>query len=114
MHRMQLYDELIIFRLSISSPLTYAFRSSATDFPQISLMLFQEGGNSASLTLSKVAGIFYILCGGMILSMATAFAEFLYRCKLERCEATRKNHLQRKALRSSSDHSQKRSRSAEL
>uniref|UniRef100_A0AAF5PPT2 Glutamate receptor n=2 Tax=Wuchereria bancrofti TaxID=6293 RepID=A0AAF5PPT2_WUCBA len=73
-----------------------------------------EGGNSASLTLSKVAGIFYILCGGMVLSMATAFAEFLYRCKLERYEATRKNHLQRKALRSGSDHSQKRSRSAEL
>ncbi|VDO26879.1 unnamed protein product, partial [Onchocerca flexuosa] len=52
--------------------------------------LFQEGGNSASLTLSKVAGIFYILCGGMILSMATAFVEFVYRCKLERCEAARK------------------------
>uniref|UniRef100_A0A1I7VK51 PBPe domain-containing protein n=1 Tax=Loa loa TaxID=7209 RepID=A0A1I7VK51_LOALO len=73
-----------------------------------------EGGNSASLTLSKVAGIFYILCGGMILSMATAFVEFLYRCKLERCETARKNHLRRKTLSSGNDHSQKRSRSAEL
>ncbi|VBB25177.1 unnamed protein product [Acanthocheilonema viteae] len=73
-----------------------------------------KGGNSASLTLSKVAGIFYILCGGMILSMATAFLEFLYRCKVERCEAAKKNLLRRKTLRDSTDHAQKRSRSAEL
>ncbi|MCP9259355.1 Glutamate receptor 4 [Dirofilaria immitis] len=72
-----------------------------------------EGGNSASLTLSKVAGIFYILCGGMILSMATAFVEFVYRRKLERCGAVR-NHLRRKTLPGGNDHLQKRSRSAEL
>lgn len=49
-------------------------------------MHFQDGGNSASLTLSKVAGIFYILCGGMTLSMIAAFTEYLYRAKKQKHE----------------------------
>uniref|UniRef100_A0AC34QBS5 Glutamate receptor 1 n=1 Tax=Panagrolaimus sp. JU765 TaxID=591449 RepID=A0AC34QBS5_9BILA len=40
-------------------------------------------GSSASLNLSKVAGIFYILMGGMIVSMFTALAEFIYRSRIE-------------------------------
>ena len=40
-------------------------------------------GASASLNLSKVAGIFYILMGGMIVSMFTALAEFIYRSRIE-------------------------------
>ncbi|VDM97753.1 unnamed protein product, partial [Thelazia callipaeda] len=40
-------------------------------------------GHNASLNLSKVAGIFYILIGGMIASMLAAFGEFLYRSRIE-------------------------------
>ncbi|TKR67521.1 hypothetical protein L596_023665 [Steinernema carpocapsae] len=40
-------------------------------------------GSSASLNLSKVAGIFYILMGGMISSMIAALCEFLYRSRIE-------------------------------
>uniref|UniRef100_A0A914UT28 Glutamate receptor 1 n=1 Tax=Plectus sambesii TaxID=2011161 RepID=A0A914UT28_9BILA len=40
-------------------------------------------GQSASLNLSKVAGIFYILMGGMIASMVAALGEFLYRSRIE-------------------------------
>uniref|UniRef100_A0A0N4ZEY1 Glutamate receptor 1 n=1 Tax=Parastrongyloides trichosuri TaxID=131310 RepID=A0A0N4ZEY1_PARTI len=39
--------------------------------------------SSASLNLSKVAGIFYILMAGMIVSMIAALGEFLYRSRLE-------------------------------
>ncbi|KAI6240078.1 Glutamate receptor 1 [Aphelenchoides fujianensis] len=40
-------------------------------------------GSSASLNLSKVAGIFYILMGGMVISMIAAVGEFLYRSRIE-------------------------------
>ncbi|CAI5446210.1 unnamed protein product [Caenorhabditis angaria] len=40
-------------------------------------------GSSASLNLSKVAGIFYILMGGMVASMFAALGEFLYRSRIE-------------------------------
>ncbi|VDD88194.1 unnamed protein product [Enterobius vermicularis] len=40
-------------------------------------------GHNASLNLSKVAGIFYILMGGMIASMLAALIEFLYRSHIE-------------------------------
>ncbi|CAJ0578496.1 unnamed protein product, partial [Mesorhabditis spiculigera] len=40
-------------------------------------------GSSASLNLSKVAGIFYILMGGMVASMVAALGEFLYRSRIE-------------------------------
>ncbi|PAV83947.1 hypothetical protein WR25_25194 [Diploscapter pachys] len=40
-------------------------------------------GSGASLNLSKVAGIFYILTGGMIASMLAALGEFLYRSRIE-------------------------------
>ena len=43
---------------------------------------FQDG-SGASLNLSKVAGIFYILTGGMIASMLAALGEFLYRSRIE-------------------------------
>ncbi|VDN54991.1 unnamed protein product [Dracunculus medinensis] len=54
-----------------------------------------EGGTSSSLTLSKVAGIFYILCCGMVISMASALAEYLYRLKNERLyeKASKVNEL---------------------
>lgn len=42
-----------------------------------------QDGSSASLNLSKVAGIFYILMGGMIISMIAAIGEFLYRSRIE-------------------------------
>ncbi|GMT18942.1 hypothetical protein PFISCL1PPCAC_10239, partial [Pristionchus fissidentatus] len=42
-----------------------------------------QDGSSASLNLSKVAGIFYILMGGMIASMIAALGEFLYRSRIE-------------------------------
>uniref|UniRef100_A0AC34GUL2 Glutamate receptor n=1 Tax=Panagrolaimus sp. ES5 TaxID=591445 RepID=A0AC34GUL2_9BILA len=40
-------------------------------------------GSSASLNLSKVAGIFYILMGGMVVSMFAALIEFVYRSRIE-------------------------------
>lgn len=50
--------------------------------------LFQDS-QSASLNLSKVAGIFYILIGGMVVAMVAALIEFLYRSRLE----ARKNNV---------------------
>lgn len=47
----------------------------------VSLICSQDGSNS--LNLSKVAGIFYILMGGMIASMMAALVEFLYRSRIE-------------------------------
>lgn len=41
-----------------------------------------DGGQSA-LTLSNVAGIFYILIGGLILAIIVAIAEFLYKSKVD-------------------------------
>ena len=47
-------------------------------------LLFQGGGSSQSaLTLSNVAGIFYILIGGLGLSMFMSLLEFLYKSKRE-------------------------------
>uniref|UniRef100_A0A914V469 Glutamate receptor 1 n=1 Tax=Plectus sambesii TaxID=2011161 RepID=A0A914V469_9BILA len=40
-----------------------------------------DGGESSSLNLSKVAGIFYILMGGMVLSLVTAFSEYLFQSR---------------------------------
>lgn len=42
-----------------------------------------QDGRNTSLNLSKVAGIFYILIGGMIASMLAALGEFLYRSRIE-------------------------------
>jgi len=42
----------------------------------------QSGGSSQSaLTLSNVAGIFYILIGGLGLSMVVSLLEFVYKYK---------------------------------
>ena len=38
---------------------------------------------SASLDIKKVAGIFYILIGGMIGAMLAAMGELLYRSRIE-------------------------------
>uniref|UniRef100_F1LAV7 Glutamate receptor 2 n=1 Tax=Ascaris suum TaxID=6253 RepID=F1LAV7_ASCSU len=51
-----------------------------------------ESGNSASLNLSKVAGIFYILSCGMVLSLVTAFAEYIYRTRKQRYDAIKFRH----------------------
>ncbi|EGT53286.1 hypothetical protein CAEBREN_28713 [Caenorhabditis brenneri] len=48
-----------------------------------------DGGTSSSLNLSKVAGIFYILLAGMVLSMCTALIEFLFRKNKENREKER-------------------------
>uniref|UniRef100_A0A158P968 Glutamate receptor ionotropic, kainate 2 n=1 Tax=Angiostrongylus cantonensis TaxID=6313 RepID=A0A158P968_ANGCA len=45
-----------------------------------------DSGASSSLNLSKVAGIFYILMSGMVLSMLAALVEFLIRKKKENKE----------------------------
>ncbi|VDK51192.1 unnamed protein product [Gongylonema pulchrum] len=45
--------------------------------------VLRRDGHNASLNLSKVAGIFYILMGGMIASMLAALGEFLYRSRIE-------------------------------
>ncbi|XP_060554333.1 glutamate receptor-like isoform X2 [Ruditapes philippinarum] len=42
----------------------------------------QDGGQ-AELTLENVAGIFYILAGGLTLSVIIAFFEFIYKSKLD-------------------------------
>ncbi|VDK66471.1 unnamed protein product [Anisakis simplex] len=45
-----------------------------------------DNANSSSLHLSKVAGIFYILCCGMVLSLITAFLEYIYRTRKQQYE----------------------------
>ncbi|ETN80824.1 hypothetical protein NECAME_08901 [Necator americanus] len=50
----------------------------------------KDSGASSSLNLSKVAGIFYILMCGMVLSMLTALVEFLVRKKKENRQKEKK------------------------
>ncbi|CAJ0598689.1 unnamed protein product [Cylicocyclus nassatus] len=52
-----------------------------------------DSGASSSLNLSKVAGIFYILMCGMVLSMCTALVEFIVRKKKENREKFKKRQL---------------------
>ncbi|XP_014664582.1 PREDICTED: glutamate receptor 4-like [Priapulus caudatus] len=42
-----------------------------------------KDASQSELTLSNVAGIFYILIGGLVLSMITAVLEFFYRSRVE-------------------------------
>jgi len=42
-----------------------------------------KGSSQSALTLSNVAGIFYILIGGLGLSMVVSLLEFLYKSKIE-------------------------------
>ncbi|KAK4299412.1 hypothetical protein Pmani_028309 [Petrolisthes manimaculis] len=42
---------------------------------------------SNALTLSNVAGIFYILTGGLVLSMVVALIEFCYKSKMDASRA---------------------------
>jgi len=46
------------------------------------LLLFQQEPTS-SLKLPNVAGIFYILVGGLVLALLMATCEFLYKSKVE-------------------------------
>ncbi|XP_064637985.1 glutamate receptor 3-like isoform X2 [Lineus longissimus] len=47
-------------------------------------LLFEEGGSSSNtLTLSNVAGVFYILIGGFGLAMAVSLLEFMYKANKE-------------------------------
>ena len=46
------------------------------------LHLLQSSKQSA-LTLSNVAGVFYILIGGLALSMITSVLEFVYKSRVE-------------------------------
>lgn len=48
----------------------------------VTSVILQEGQNT-SLTQAKVAGIFYVLIGGMVVAIIAAFAEFVYRSRLE-------------------------------
>jgi hypothetical protein len=45
--------------------------------------LLPQGSTQSALTLSNVAGIFYILIGGLGLSMVVSLLEFLYKSKIE-------------------------------
>ena len=48
------------------------------------MLLIQGGSSQSSLSLSNVAGIFYILIGGLGLSMFVATFEFLYKTRADR------------------------------
>lgn len=48
----------------------------------IFLFFFQESKDNA-LTLTKVAGIFYILVAGLALSVISVVLEFLYKTKVD-------------------------------
>jgi len=43
------------------------------------ILLIQGGSNQSALTLSNVAGIFYILIAGLGLSMLMSLLEFMYK-----------------------------------
>jgi hypothetical protein len=53
-----------------------------------------QDSQSASLNLSKVAGIFYILIAGMIFAMAAACGELLYRARSDEKEASKTHKSQ--------------------
>ena len=46
-------------------------------------MCICQGSKQSALTLSNVAGVFYILIGGLGLSMLTSLLEFIYKSKKE-------------------------------
>ena len=46
-------------------------------------ILIPQGSSQSALTLSNVAGIFYILIGGLGLSMVTSLFEFLIKSRAE-------------------------------
>ena len=46
-------------------------------------IFFPQGSSQSALTLSNVAGIFYILIGGLGLSMVTSLFEFLIKSRAE-------------------------------
>lgn len=47
----------------------------------------QETATRNELSLSNVAGIFYILIGGLLLAMAVALCEFCYKSHVEATRA---------------------------
>ncbi|VDL65525.1 unnamed protein product [Nippostrongylus brasiliensis] len=57
-----------------------------------------DSGASSSLNLSKVAGIFYILMCGMVLSMLTALVEFVVRKKKENSEKKRQMAIRQRPV----------------
>ena len=42
-----------------------------------------QGDTTSSLQLQNVAGIFYILIGGLLLALIMAVLEFLFKAKME-------------------------------
>ena len=42
-----------------------------------------QSSKQSALTLSNVAGVFYILIGGLALSMITSVLEFVYKSRVE-------------------------------
>ncbi|KJH43012.1 Ligand-gated ion channel [Dictyocaulus viviparus] len=78
-----------------------------------------DSGASSSLNLSKVAGIFYILMSGMVLSMLTALVEFIIRKKKEDKEkerlSKRQSAIRKRPITTSTCNRQKRrARSEEI
>ena len=57
--------------------------TQASEEVLIRLFLFPQGSSQSALTLSNVAGIFYILIGGLGLSMVMSLLEFLYKSRVE-------------------------------
>lgn len=49
----------------------------------ISEWYLQQKDSTNALKLPNVAGIFYILVGGLVLSLIMAVVEFLYKSKME-------------------------------
>ncbi|MFH4975025.1 hypothetical protein AB6A40_001734 [Gnathostoma spinigerum] len=57
-----------------------------------------KGDASSGLNLSKVAGIFYILSCGMVVSLFAAFAEYIYRRRKENTERLRLSRYHRQKM----------------
>ena len=45
------------------------------------MFCYHQGSSQSALTLSNVAGIFYILIGGLGLSMVVSLLEYIYKSK---------------------------------
>ncbi|XP_014670699.1 PREDICTED: LOW QUALITY PROTEIN: glutamate receptor 3-like [Priapulus caudatus] len=70
----------------ITAVIEFIYRS-VSKHRSINALFFQDTVQSNELNMMNVAGIFYILIGGLVLSMLAAVAEFVYRSRDEANES---------------------------
>lgn len=76
---LSVFDVIYLYKYRVSSPPESLLVDSAT--PTSPSQLMQD--KTSALSLSNVAGVFYILIGGLGLAMLVALVEFCYKSRTE-------------------------------